>query len=184
MRRAVIAIVGTAAGTTLLVGVKVGAAPDSAPAAATAPLDPAPAGPPSATRSTPVPPPAGKPAKRTPRPSTPPPPGRPPAPKPPPPPPPAGGLHAGTFTGPVIQTRYGPVQIQMVVAGGRINDVTALQTPGGNGESVRINKRAVPKLRQEALAAQSAQIDTVSGATYTSEGYRASLQAAIDAAKR
>src|SRR5205814_1016115 len=61
--------------------------------------------------------------------------------------------------------------------------LAALQRPEGHGESVRINKRAGPVLRQEALTAQSAAIDTVSGATYTSQGYRTSLQGALATAR-
>ena len=82
----------------------------------------------------------------------------------------------------MVQTKYGPVQVRITVAGGRITDVTAPQLPSSHGESVRINQRAAPILRQEALDAQNAEIDTVSGATYTSRGYRTSLQAALDAA--
>jgi uncharacterized protein with FMN-binding domain len=84
----------------------------------------------------------------------------------------------------VAQTEYGPVQVRVVVTGGRMTDVTAVQLPGGSTRSVQINGRAAPILRQEALSAQNATIDTVSGATYTSQGYRSSLQAALDAAKR
>ena len=69
-------------------------------------------------------------------------------------------------------------------AGGRITDVAAPQLPSSHGESARINQRAAPILRREALDAQNAAIDTVSGATYTSRGYRTSLQAALDAAAR
>jgi uncharacterized protein with FMN-binding domain len=60
--------------------------------------------------------------------------------------------------------------------------VTALQVPSGNRRDAEINAYAVPQLRTEALAAQSAQIDVVSGATVTSEGYMESLQAALDSA--
>ncbi|MEU9825887.1 FMN-binding protein [Micromonospora chersina] len=89
---------------------------------------------------------------------------------------------SGTATGSVAQTRWGPVQVRITVSGGRITDVTAVQVPDGNHRDQEINDYAVPILRQEALAAQSARIDTVSGATVTSDGYRESLQSAIDAA--
>jgi uncharacterized protein with FMN-binding domain len=92
----------------------------------------------------------------------------------------AGG--SGTFTGNAADTRYGPVQVQITVAGGKITDAQAVQYPQESGRDVRINSSAVPELNQETLQAQSAQIDTVSGATYTSEGYQQSLQSAIDAA--
>ena len=89
---------------------------------------------------------------------------------------------SGTFTGEAADTRYGPVQVQITVAGGKITDAQAVQYPQESGRDVRINSSAVPELNQETLQAQSAQIDTVSGATYTSEGYQQSLQSAIDAA--
>ncbi|WP_370961606.1 FMN-binding protein [Amycolatopsis sp. cg9] len=93
---------------------------------------------------------------------------------------PPGG--AGTFTGDAADTRYGPVQVRITVAGGKITDAQAVEYPQESGRDVRINSEAVPELNQEALQAQSAQIDTVTGATYTSEGYRQSLQSAIDQA--
>lgn len=99
--------------------------------------------------------------------------------------PPASGTAAGgTFTGDAADTRFGPVQVQITIAGGRITGAQAVQYPQESGRDVRINSEAVPELNQEALQAQSAQIDTVSGATYTSEGYQQSLQSAIDAAHR
>jgi uncharacterized protein with FMN-binding domain len=84
--------------------------------------------------------------------------------------------------GTVVQTRWGPVQVQIHIAGGKITDVIALRVPNGNRRDQEINSYAVPTLRQETLDAQSASIDTVSGATVTSDGYRQSLQAALDAA--
>ena len=92
------------------------------------------------------------------------------------------GTGSGTATGSVAQTRWGPVQVKITVSGGKITDVTAVQVPDGNRRDQEINDYAVPILRQEALAAQSARIDSVSGATVTSDGYRESLQSAIDAA--
>ncbi|MFC5945349.1 FMN-binding protein [Micromonospora harpali] len=94
----------------------------------------------------------------------------------------SSGTGAGRYDGSVAQTRWGPVQVRITVSGGKITDVTALQVPDGNHRDQQINDYAVPILRQSALAAQSADIDTVSGATVTSDGYRESLQAAIDAA--
>lgn len=93
-----------------------------------------------------------------------------------------GKASSGTYDGSVVQTRFGPVQVRITVSGGKLTDVQALQVPNNNHHDVEINSYAVPILRDEALAAQSAQIDTVSGATYTSDGYRESLQAALDAA--
>ena len=90
--------------------------------------------------------------------------------------------NSGTVTvvGDVEQTRYGPVQVSVTFVDGAITAVDTLQSPSGHHESTQINARAVPILEQEAIAAQSANIDTVSGATYTSDAYRASLQSAID----
>jgi uncharacterized protein with FMN-binding domain len=88
----------------------------------------------------------------------------------------------GTFVGSVAQTRWGPVQVRITVSDGKITNVDALQVPDGNFRDQQINGYAVPILAQEAVAAQSAQIDTVSGATITSDGYKTSLQAAIDQA--
>ena len=79
-----------------------------------------------------------------------------------------------------IDTRWGPVQVEVTIASGKITDVQPLAVPYDNGKSQEINNYAVPILRQEIINAQSAQIDTVSGATYTSGGYRDSLQSALD----
>jgi uncharacterized protein with FMN-binding domain len=108
----------------------------------------------------------------------------PPAGAPPAPGPAATGAPNGdtVVNGSVAQTRWGPVQVQVRISGGRIVDVTALQVPNGNRRDQEINSYAVPQLRSEVLATQSAHIDTVSGATVTSDGYRESLQAALDAA--
>ena len=95
-----------------------------------------------------------------------------------------GGATSGAtvVNGSVEQTRWGPVQVQVTIAAGRITDVIALQVPDGNFRDQEINSHAVPRLREEVLSAQSARIDTVSGATVTSDGYLGSLQAALDAA--
>jgi uncharacterized protein with FMN-binding domain len=92
-----------------------------------------------------------------------------------------GGGASGTFTGTAVDTRYGPVQVQITVSGGRITAARTLQVPQQSSRDIRINSAAVPILNNETVQAQSAQIDTVSGATYTSEGYAQSLQSAIDA---
>jgi hypothetical protein len=85
-----------------------------------------------------------------------------------------------TITGAEASSIRGPVQVAVTFEGDRIVDVITIQAGTDARESIRINDEALPILRQEVLAAQSAQIDTVSGATYTSEGYRTSLQSAID----
>jgi uncharacterized protein with FMN-binding domain len=95
----------------------------------------------------------------------------------------AFGLAAGTFQGDVIDTRWGPVQVAATVANGKITNVTTLASPNDKQKSISINNRATPILRTEALSAQSANIDGVSGATYTSEGYAQSLQSALDQAR-
>ena len=92
------------------------------------------------------------------------------------------GLTDGTFTGSATNTRYGPVQVQITVTGGKIVDVQAVEYPTDNSRDRQINERASPQLVSETLNAQSADIHLVSGATYTSQGYRDSLQSAIDQA--
>jgi uncharacterized protein with FMN-binding domain len=88
---------------------------------------------------------------------------------------------SGRFAGSVVDTPYGPVQVQAVLSGGKLTDVTVLQQTSG-GHSSQIDSYALPQLKSEALKAQSANIDVVSGATFTSGGYAQSLQAALDAA--
>jgi uncharacterized protein with FMN-binding domain len=95
------------------------------------------------------------------------------------PPPPTGRR---TVTGAVIPTRYGDVQVAVVLNGTHIDDVNALQLPFDRARSQFISQQAAPILRQEVLTAQSAQIDTVSGASYTSDGYAQSVQSALDQA--
>ena len=87
---------------------------------------------------------------------------------------------SGTATGDVVGTQYGNAQVKVTVEDGRITAIQALQLQGNDPRSVMISSSAEPILQQEALAAQSAQIDTVSGATYTSESYKQSLQSALD----
>jgi uncharacterized protein with FMN-binding domain len=108
-----------------------------------------------------------------------------PAPTAPPTPAPAGGgaYRDGTVTGPLVGTRWGVVQVQVTIAGGEIADVTALQLPDGDPHSAQLSQRAEPRLRSSALAAQDANVDIVSGATYTSLAYARSLQAALDSAR-
>ncbi|MEN3357041.1 MAG: hypothetical protein V7637_1023 [Mycobacteriales bacterium] len=89
---------------------------------------------------------------------------------------------SGTFTGGSVDTRWGPVQVQITVADGKITDAQAVVYPQGNHRDIEINDYALPLLQQEAVQAQSAQIDAISGATVTSDGYISSLQSAIDAA--
>ncbi|MFJ5644361.1 FMN-binding protein [Streptomyces sp. NPDC093223] len=88
---------------------------------------------------------------------------------------------ARTVTGQVAQTQYGPVQVRITVSGGKITEAEAVQAPKG-GTSDQKTALSVPKLNQEAVAAGNANIDAVSGATYTSTGYKQSLQSALDQA--
>jgi uncharacterized protein with FMN-binding domain len=87
-----------------------------------------------------------------------------------------------TVTGDSVDTRWGPVQVQITVTDGKITAANAIVYPQNNGRDQQINSYAIPELNQETLAASSAQIDMVSGATYTSEGYLGSLQSALDKA--
>jgi hypothetical protein len=92
------------------------------------------------------------------------------------------GSGSQTVTGDVAQTEWGPVQVQLTVAGGSVTDVSVVQYPSGNPRDEEINSYALPVLIQETLDQQSAQIDMVSGATVTSNGYVESLQSALDQA--
>lgn len=87
-----------------------------------------------------------------------------------------------TVLGAPEDANYGTVQVRLTLAGSRIVDVTAVQLPSG-GRSSEIAAYSAPQLRSEVLAAQSATIDTVSGASYTSDGYARSVQSALDAAR-
>ena len=94
----------------------------------------------------------------------------------------SGSSGSSEVTGSVANTQWGPVQVQLTVAGGAISKVTVLQYPSGNGKDQEINDYALPILTKETVDAQSAQIDMVSGATVTSNGYLESLQSALDQA--
>ncbi len=88
-----------------------------------------------------------------------------------------------TVTGTVDNTQYGPMQVQLTLDGTKITKVTVLQRTDDGSESNEIDGNAIPRLTSETLAAQSAQIDAVSGASYTSSGYIQSLQSALDMAR-
>ncbi|WP_141576786.1 FMN-binding protein [Actinomadura sp. WMMA1423] len=92
-------------------------------------------------------------------------------------------LANGTYRGQTVDTRYGPVQVQITMSSGHLTGVRVLRSPSENGRDREIAAFALPKLTKEALAAGNARIDTVSGATYTSEGYITSLQSALDKAR-
>jgi uncharacterized protein with FMN-binding domain len=97
---------------------------------------------------------------------------------------PGSGGAAKTVTGKAWPTIYGPVQVRVTVSGGRVTAVTATEYPTGTSRDAQINAFAIPELNAETLKAGDAGIDTVSGATYTSQGYRGSLQSALDQADR
>jgi uncharacterized protein with FMN-binding domain len=93
-----------------------------------------------------------------------------------------GSTKAATYTGDSVNTQWGPVQVQITVASGKVTSAAAIVYPNGNGRDQEINSYAVPTLNQEAVSASSAKIDMVSGATVTSTGYLSSLQSALDKA--
>ncbi|WP_406183783.1 FMN-binding protein [Streptomyces sp. NBC_01006] len=93
-----------------------------------------------------------------------------------------GTSTTGTFTGDPIDTRYGTVQVAATLSQGKITSITVLRAPDRGGRDQQISSYALPRLTEEAIGAQSAQIDAVSGASYTSQGYIESLQSALDQA--
>jgi uncharacterized protein with FMN-binding domain len=92
------------------------------------------------------------------------------------------GAKDGSYTGSSSGTPFGDVQVKVVVSGGKITDVVALQLTNDGGRSVQISNYAAPILRSEVLKSQSAKVSNVSGATYTTDGYLSSLQSALDQA--
>jgi len=95
----------------------------------------------------------------------------------------AGSAATRTVTGAVANTQYGPMQVQVTLMGQRITKVTVLQETNVGARSEQIDSTAIPQLTSETLTAQSARIDAVSGASYTSAGYIQSLQSALDKAR-
>lgn len=85
----------------------------------------------------------------------------------------------GVYTGQVADAFYGDLQVKAVVSKGKISDVQFLKYPNDRGESIQINTQAMPYLKAEAIAAQSAQVDIVTGATQTSEAFRVTLGSAL-----
>jgi len=90
----------------------------------------------------------------------------------------AGGVRQ--LDGPAIPTQFGDVQVRVIENGGRITDVQPLQMPFDHRRSEEITQTVTPMLHDEVLQAQNAQINLISGATYTSDAYQQSLQAALD----
>jgi uncharacterized protein with FMN-binding domain len=89
---------------------------------------------------------------------------------------------SGSFTGKSVDTPFGSVQVQIVVAAGKITDIKPLHLTDYGGRSVEISNQAVPMLHDEVLQSQSSQVSSIGGATYTSDGYLTSVQSAIDKA--
>ncbi|MCK9922748.1 FMN-binding protein [Frankia sp. AgPm24] len=94
----------------------------------------------------------------------------------------SGTATTRTVLGDAINTRFGAVQVKVVLTGTKIVDVVTVQVPDRERRDVEINDQAVPILKQEVLSVQSARIDSVSGASYTSYGYAWSVQSALDKA--
>ncbi|HVA21176.1 MAG TPA: FMN-binding protein [Candidatus Micrarchaeia archaeon] len=171
--RATVTLAATAVAVVLLISFRT---PPAAPAIAVPPSPTPSAAPsPAATATPSASPPSGG-GSPTPTPT--------PASTPKPTPAPTGaGLKDGTFPGQTYSALYGNIQVQLVVTGARIIKITALQYPNDNPQSSYINSQALPLLRQEVLRAQSAKIDGIGGATYTSYAYYESLQSALKQAR-
>lgn len=89
---------------------------------------------------------------------------------------------SGTFTGADFPNRFGDVQVKVIISNGRITDVQPIQMPQDRAQSAYISQVAGPMLHDEVIQAQSAQIDIISGATYTSESYAQSVESALQQA--
>jgi uncharacterized protein with FMN-binding domain len=87
-----------------------------------------------------------------------------------------------TVTGDAVDTQYGPVQVRITVRNGKVASATAIEYPAQDPRDAQINAYAIPVLQQESVGATNANLDMVSGATFTSEGYLQSLQSALDKA--
>ena len=94
----------------------------------------------------------------------------------------AGSARSGTFDGSTVRTDFGPLQVRVTLAGGKISNVEALQYPSGDPHSLALSRYAIPQLIQATLQAQSSKVDTVSGASTTSHAFIRSLQAALSQA--
>jgi uncharacterized protein with FMN-binding domain len=96
----------------------------------------------------------------------------------------SGAYKNGTYTGPEVDAFYGLVQVKVVVQNGKISDVQVPEYPTDRRTSQRINQQAVPWLQQEAMQAQSANVDIITGATLTSQAFAQSMQTALDQAQK
>jgi uncharacterized protein with FMN-binding domain len=168
MRRSTAAAVGTLTGAALIVGVRLSVQPPAAPVAAPPPVDLAANGTPAPKPSSKKPAPSGEkkeeekkaePTKEAAK----------------------NGLKAGVFKGDAVKNVYGTIQVSIRIADGKITAAEA--TYPTTGDSATINPPAIAQLKQSTLDAQNADVEAVSGATFTSDSYAKSLQAALDAAK-
>jgi uncharacterized protein with FMN-binding domain len=91
----------------------------------------------------------------------------------------SSGFKNGAYTGSAEDAFYGTVQVRATISGGKISNIEFLQYPNDRGHSIEVSTMAIPRLRSEAIAAQSANVDVVSGATQTSEAFMRSLQSAL-----
>ncbi len=158
MKRALATLAATVIGVYWLVTFKITPAPTELPTVAV----PSPRATPAATRTAPS---SGR---ATTAPGT---------------PPPVAAAGGAPFTGATVDTIWGPVQVQIAISGGRVVDVEAVQLPFDRSRSLRISQYSAPILRSEAIQAQSARVDIVSGATYTSRAYALSLDSALKRAQ-
>ena len=94
----------------------------------------------------------------------------------------ASGPADGTYDGSIVNTRFGTVQVQAVISGGKITDVIAVKLTDADRKSIQISQQVAPMVRSEVLTAQSAHVANISGGTYTTQAYLQSLQSALDAA--
>lgn len=94
-----------------------------------------------------------------------------------------GGLKDGQYTGNAADAFYGYIQVKAIINGGKITDVQFLRYPNDRSTSIAINKQAMPYLKQEAVQAQSAQVNIVSGATDTSQAFIQSMASALSQAQ-
>ena len=95
----------------------------------------------------------------------------------------AGAYRDGSYTGSVADAFYGNIQVKAIISGGKITDVQFLQYPSDRRQSIEINSQAMPLLKEEAIQAQSANVNGVSGASASSAAFVQSLQSALDQAK-
>lgn len=161
--RAAVAIVATIVGIFLLFSFQT---PATVPAASRAAVGGFPAAPTPSGQGgpTPTPPTGTSGASASPSPST------------------TAGYKDGSYTGQDAPNQYGDVQVKVVISSGKITDVQALTLPSDRQRSAEISQQAGPLLHDEVVQAQSAQIDILSGATFTSESYAQSVQSALDQA--